>query len=213
MILVSPTGILVGADSRRTTGGVVFHDACKIKAGARGAFAATGTYPDGLLGRIWSAGQDLASGRNTAEANLDALIALINAEPVAPEAVHQGTLAFVSWSPGGPIAASARFTTKDGRYHFERSTKDWRMRPGFVAGQVILSNVAPSFDEPDLLEFARNPKSFEVIERVIRLQAERDPTVGGPTDLLRIDARGVRWHRQKPECRDGLQSPRQPAAR
>lgn len=200
VILASPTGILVGADSRRTTDGVVFHDACKIRAGARGVFAATGSYPDALLERLWRAGEELANGKNTPAANLDALISIINAEPAAPEAVHRGTLAFVSWSPGGPIVASARFTAQNGRYDFERSIKDWRMRPGFVAGQVILSNVAPSFDEPDLLEFARNPRSFEVIERVIRLQAERDPTVGGPTDLLRIDAGGVRWHRQKPEC-------------
>lgn len=200
VILASPTGVLVGADSRRTTGGDVFHDACKIRAGAQGAFAATGSYPDALLDRIWSAGEALANGKNTATANLDALISMISGQPVASDAVHKGTLAFVSWSRRGPVVASARFITRNGRYHFERSIKDWRNQREFVAGQVILSNVAPSFDEPDLLEFARNPKSFEVLERVITLQAERDPTVGGPTDLLRIDAGGVRWHRQKPDC-------------
>ena len=205
VILASRTGVLVGADSRRTTGGVVFHDACKIRAGARGAFAATGTYPDGLLERIWSAGEELANGKNTPEANLDALISIISAEPIDQEAVHKGSLTFVSWSPRGPTAASARFTTQNGRYHFERSTYDWRNRRDFVAGQVILSNVPPLFEEPDLLEFASNPKSFEVIERVITLQAERDPTVGGPMDLLRIDAGGIRWHRLKPECK-GAQS-------
>ena len=146
--------------------------------------------------------QFAANGSETPVANLDALIAIISAEAVAPDAVHQGALAFVSWSHGGPFIASARFTTQNGRYHFERSIKDWRNRGReFVAGQVILSNVAPEFGEPDLLDFSRNPRSFEVIERVITLQAERDATVGGPTDLLRIDASGVRWHRQKPECR------------
>jgi hypothetical protein len=202
VILASRSGILVGADSRRTTGGVAFHDACKIKAGARGAFVATGQYPDALLGRLWSAGEQLADGKNTAEANLDAIISLVSAETVAPEAVHKGTLAFVSWTPRGSTVASARFATQDGRYHFERSIKNWRHDRDFVAGQVILSNVAPVFERPDLLEFARNPRSFDVIERVIELQAERDPTVGGPTDLLRIDGGGVRWQRLKPECRE-----------
>ena len=201
VILATPTGILVGADSRRTTDGVVFHDACKIKAGARGAFAATGTFPEGLLGRIWSAGEELANGKDTPQANLDTLISMISAEPVAEEAGYKGAIAFISWSPRGPLVASARFMTKDGRYHFERSIKDWRNRRDFIAGQVILSNVSPVFEEPDLLEFASNPKSFEVIERVIRLQADRDPTVGGPMDLLRIDVGGARWYRQKPECR------------
>lgn len=207
VILASPTGVLVGADSRRTTDGVVFHDACKIRAGTRGAFAATGSYPDTLLERIWTAAEELANGKDTADANLDAIVAMISAENVAQGAAHKGTLAFISWTPRGATVASARFTTHNGRYHFERSTKDWRHQREFVAGQVILSNVAPAFGEPDLLEFARNPRSFDVIERVIEMQAERDPTVGGPTDLLRIDAAGVRWHRQKPECRDaGLPS-------
>lgn len=202
VILASRTSIVVGADSRRTTGGVVFHDVCKIKAGTQGIFAATGTYPDALLGRIWSAGEELANSKNTAEANLDALISMISAEEVVGEAVHKGTLAFVTWTPRGPSAASARFTTLNGRYHFERSTKDWKNQPNFIAGQLILSNVAPAFGQPDLLEFARNPRAFGVAERVIKLQAERDATVGGPTDLVRIDAGGVRWHRQKPECRE-----------
>jgi hypothetical protein len=201
VILATRSGVSVGADSRRTTGGDVFHDACKIKAGARGAFVATGSFPDTLLARIWSAGEELANGKGTAEENLEALLTMISAEAVAEEAAYRGTLAFVTWTPRGPAAASARFATQNGRYHFERSIKNWRNERDFIAGQVILSNVAPVFGERDLLDFARNPRSFEVIDRVITLQADRDPSVGGPTDLLRIDARGVRWHRQKPQCR------------
>lgn len=204
VILASPKGVLIGADSRRTTDDIVFHDACKIRAGTRGAFAAIGSYPETLLERLWRAGEELANSDDSPAAHLDAVIALLTAETVPEDKFYKGAIAFVSWSRRGPMVASARFTTNDGRYQFARSIKDWRNQREFVGGQVILSNVTPEFGERDLMQFVRNPRSFEVIERVIAQQAERDGTVGGPTDLLRIDASGVRWHRQKPECQEEI---------
>lgn len=201
VILASRTGIIVAADSRRTTDGVVFHDACKIKAGTRGVFAATGTYPNHLLKTVWNTGQRLVNGTATAEASLDILIEMLQAERVPPDAVHNGGFAFAFWTSTGPTSASARFTTKNGRYSFERKIDDWQGDVNFGAGYVALSNVPPLLTERDLLSFARQPESFDVVERVVKLQASRDATVGGPTDLLRIDAQGVHWHRQKPTCR------------
>lgn len=170
--------------------------ACKIRVGARGVFVATGTYPTAVLQKMWAEGERLALSPGEALEHLDGLIKYLESFEFAPTSKYFGAIAFADWTPTGPTVAGAKLTMYQGRFVFSRELRDWRSQKDFGAGYFVLG-VDSAVSNADLT----NPRQFaQLIDRVIT-QATADPTVGGPIDMIQVDARGPRWLRQKAECR------------
>lgn len=196
VVLGSRSRLLVGSDSRQAANGLTNDRACKIKVGTRGVFVATGSYPTALLEEMWAEGERLALTSGTAQEHLDALIKQLEAVRFSPVSRFGGAMAFVYWTETGPTIAGARLTSSNGRFLFERESRDWRSQNDFGAGFYTLG-VAGTISTADLTKMG---VSVQLVDTAVA-RASADASVGGPVDVVQIDTRGPRWIRQKPECR------------
>jgi hypothetical protein len=208
VVLGTRTHVVIGADSRRGSPAGDNENACKIRAGSRTAFIASGSYPpEGLLEEIWTRGEALAAGTGSAAERLQAMAsALEDLSRTSPGfGGVKGAMAFVEMTANGPIFAGAQFTYEGARLRFTRSDRDWT-RDEFVAGMVVLHNESyPRVVSEDEMRTSlgkrREVSDLATLARVsIEAQSLVDDTVGGATDLLVLDQQGSRWLQQKPVC-------------
>lgn len=208
VVLGTRTHVVIGADSRRGSPTGDNENACKIRAGSRTAFIASGSYPpEGLLEHVWGRGEALAAGTGSAAENLAAMAAAFESLSTTSPGLAgvKGAMAFIEMTANGPIFAGAQFAYDGARLRFTRSDRDWT-REEFVAGMVVLHNESyPRVVSEDEMRASlgkrREIGDLATLARVsIEAQSLVDDTVGGATDILALDHQGSRWLQRKPVC-------------